>query len=304
MQAVNVGCLHSLRIQDQIRAIVERVKPELVITTHEGYAWERMVYFGARSAKPDIQCVGYTHAPIFQYQHALKRPLAKNYNPDYTLTSGAIQKKQLERTHSLKNISIDVLGSKRVNLKPLRELNTMSWVKKVIEAENACLVIPEGNEFEINLLFKFSMRCAKKFPNLNFIWRLHPLYSFKKLAGIDKFYNSIPITIELSSRTLEEDFGRCKWVLYRGSSAVIQALMAGLKPIYLHRKGEIKIDPLYEINDWREEVETKSELAAIMNVQVEFNDSFKEAYKYTQKIYEPFNHQPLTRLLKKNANHV
>ena len=85
--------------------------------------------------------------------------------------------------------------------------------------------------------------------------------------------------------------------MYRGSSAVIQALMAGLKPIYLHRIGEIKIDPLYEIYDWREVVEIKSDLAAIMNAPVNFNESFKDAYKHTQKIYEPFNHQSLMRLL-------
>ena len=43
-----------------------------------------------------------------------------------------------------------------------------------------------------------------------------------------------------------------------------------------HKRGEIKIDPLYEINDWRGVVETKIDLASIMNAPIEFNDSFKE----------------------------
>jgi hypothetical protein len=43
-------------------------------------------------------------------QHAVKRNLAEDYNPDLIFTSGHIQKNQLEKVKSLKNIPIDVFG--------------------------------------------------------------------------------------------------------------------------------------------------------------------------------------------------
>ena len=74
-------------------------KPQM-ITTYEGYAWERMAFYGARLADRKPQCIGYTHAPIFKLQHSLKRRLSIEYNPDLIMTSGTIQKDQLLRSNT------------------------------------------------------------------------------------------------------------------------------------------------------------------------------------------------------------
>jgi hypothetical protein len=54
---------------------------------------------------------------------------------------------------------------------------------------------------------------------------------------------------ELSN--IHEDFSRCDLLLYRGSSVAIYAVLNGLRPIYYAIPGEISIDPLYLLNEWR-----------------------------------------------------
>jgi len=304
VEALTASSLNALRKFDQIRGIVEKTKPQLVIATYEGYAWERMAFNGARSAKPDIKCVGYTHAPLFERQHAAWRPLGERFNPNQIMTSGSIQKEQLECTKALNNTPIEVLGSKRINTLQKADAIEFRDTQKKQQEQKTCLVIPEGIESEIKILFEFSLQCAMEFADLHFIWRLHPLFSFETLARTDHLYRSLPDNIELSSQRLEADFERCQWALYRGSSAIIQAVMAGLKPVYLHQQREMKFDPLYELKSWKDEVESPHDFNRVMSTEIEFKDHCQAALEYCRKTYEPFNHRPLIKLLDKTVSHA
>ena len=44
---------------------------------------------------------------------------------------------------------------------------------------------------------------------------------------------------------MEEDIKNSNYVLYRGSSVVIQAVLSGLKPIYFMEDNELSMDPLF-----------------------------------------------------------
>ena len=92
-EALSSSSLSSLRIGGQVQRIVKITKPKIIITTHEGHAWERVIYNAVRESDPNIKCIGYAHAPIFEKQHAVKRSLTKEYNPDVIYTSGIVQKK-------------------------------------------------------------------------------------------------------------------------------------------------------------------------------------------------------------------
>ena len=103
---------------------------------------------------------------------------------------------------------------------------------------------------------------------------------------------------------MEADFERCQWALYRGSSAIIQAVLAGLKPVYLHQRQEMKIDPLYELKSWKDEVESPHDFNRVMSAEIEFKDHCQAAREYCRKTYEPFNHRPLIKLLDKTVSHA
>jgi hypothetical protein len=92
-EALSPSSLHAMRLETLVRTLVEKTRTKVLIATHEGHAWERLAFYSARQANPVIKCIGYMQAPLFQRQHAVKRNLGKDYNPDMIFTSGPIQKK-------------------------------------------------------------------------------------------------------------------------------------------------------------------------------------------------------------------
>ena len=89
--------------------------------------------------------------------------------------------------------------------------------------------------------------CIKNIDqNINYTFRLHPIYKKKKeyLMLIKQYKENITV----SENDLNYDFKKNDFILYRGTAGVIDAVNFGLKPIYLKTENEISIDPLFEIN--------------------------------------------------------
>ena len=57
----------------------------------------------------------------------------------------------------------------------------------------------------------------------------------------------LPNNISISQTSLSSDFVRSNIVLYRGSTSAVQAVAAGLRPIYFQVGKEMSIDPIYEM---------------------------------------------------------
>lgn len=282
----------TLRLGEQISTLVARLKPKVIVTTYEGHAWERIAFFAARSVSPGIRCVAYQHAALFRLQHAIQRNLADGLNPDVLLTSGVVSKTKLERAPGLKGIPISVLGSNRTfKRNPATARGVKQGVLKEHSDNLVCLVLPEGYMSECQHLFDFSLACAKKLPEIRFIWRLHPSVSYEALAKKNpKLMQSLPENIELSTSTLEEDTKRSRWVLYRGTTAVVQAVISGLRPLYLQLPGEMPIDPLYELGSWRVKLSDISGFQRAVYPDVKSPDypsasAMEEARRYCESLF-------------------
>jgi hypothetical protein len=127
--------------------------------------------------------------------------------------------------------------------------------------------------------------------------------SFESLKAKNSKLLNHPENIILSKATLEEDIARSHWALYRGTTAIVQAVVAGLRPIYLQSPGPLSIDPLYELKIWRINVKSVSEFHQailpnfeISNVQLE--SYFQQARKYCETFFTPFNAGKLAELIK------
>jgi hypothetical protein len=81
---------------------------------------------------------------------------------------------------------------------------------------------------------------------------------------------------------------------------VIQAVVAGLKPIYLHRADEIKIDPIYKIENWKSEVESVQEFESTMRQTKGDYSDYQQALKYCVDVYSPLNEKILIETIGKN----
>jgi len=248
----------------------------------------------ARSASPDIRCIAYQHASLFRLQHAIFRSLSKEYNPDVILTAGTVTKKRLESLLRLDKIPIYLLGSPR-SLVDFRASNKCN----VNSDQITCLVLPEGLDSECHLLFDFSLKCAILLPGVKFIWRLHPLISYRDLSRKNHKLQRLPENIILSNSSFEEDIMHSHFSIYRGSTAIITALSSGIRPIYLSLKDEMTIDPLFELdNKWRKIVTTSKEVQnLIVDGDISTSDQLREdknmAIRYAKSLFTPMNHEAL-----------
>jgi len=287
----------TLRKYKQIGALVAMLKPKAIIVTHEGHAWERVAFAAARLALPDIRCIGYQHSALFRLQNAIRRNLTHNYNPDHILTAGAVGKVQLETSTGISGIPISILGSNRVYIATDNNDGNCQYPFHYNQFKKlSCLVLPEGITSECHLLFEFSLACAQICPEIQFIWRLHPLITFKSLIAQNPKLKNLPKNIVLSQATIGEDISCCSWALYRGTTAIIMAVQAGLRPIYLQVPNEMTIDPLYEIDNWKTKVTTSLEFQNGITMHTDISQSTlinnEDCLKnYCKKFFLPMNIQ-------------
>ena len=291
----------NLRIAFQINKLVSRFKPKVLIITHEGHAFERVIFANARQANSNIYCIGYQHAIIFRLQNSVFLKLKDKFNPNEILTSGITGKNKLEEAKTLKNIPIKILGSnrfmKKKSLLKFRKERKINYKKN----KKSILVIPEGLISECYTLFDFSLKCAYKFPKISFIWRLHPGIDFDSQINNNYRYKSLPKNIIVSKKSLEEDFNKCDWALYRGTTAIIQAMLFGLKPIYLELPNEFNIDPLDKINNWKVKIKNIDDFKKVMNEKSKMWSEKKWllSKNYCNRFFKPFDIKVLLKIIKK-----
>jgi hypothetical protein len=297
-EALSSGTVGALRVATQIGRLVAQTKTKTLVVTHEGHSWERTVFGAARQAYPSVRCIGYQHAAVFRLQHALRRNLSNEYNPDQIITAGLVGKKQLEASPRLESIPIKVLGSNRAICPTIRNPLLKRRFQKQSMKASVCLVLPEGIPSECHYLFNFSIACSKAFPNIKFIWRLHPIVDYKKLCSENCQLNEMPPGIIISSKSLINDFARSDIVLYRGTTAAIQAIAAGLKPIYFQVKGEMSIDPLFEMNRCIEKVNNVKQFGEILKVKSSTGKNIsnkKQLRNYAKAFFAPIDTTCLIR---------
>lgn len=281
------GAVGALRLGEQIMKLVGTLRPRALLVTYEGHSWERVAFASARSINPNILCIGYQHAAIFNFQHAIFRSLDAQYNPDVILTSGKVSKEwMLNNRKSIGGCRVDVLGSNRSTM-----LNSIQKNKFDLNGTKKCLVVPEGYISECKSLFGYALKCAILCPEIKFIWRLHPALSFEKLIKNCPEFKELPNNIELSNRSLEDDISASTWVLYRGSTAVIQAVTSGLIPVYLATVNEIEINPLFEKKDLHFSVINPVDLISVLKESRGYMNCYKhiELQKYCCEMYTELN---------------
>jgi hypothetical protein len=263
-QAMTEGTLSSLRLHAQVRAVCRQLRPRVVVVTYEGHAWERLVFDAVRSVDRGTLCVGYQHTVLFPGSHAVARRLGGYLDPDAILTIGDVTRDRLTAAIEPPAPRIVSYGShRRADMSP----------KPTADANQRCLVIPEGLPSECVLLCDLAWACAKALPHVEFVLRFHPVLPFEVLVRREPRFRSRPPNVTIrTDTTLAADAAGCRWALYRGSSAVLQAALAGLRPLYFVGPDGTNIDPLDGIGPWRQVVASVQDVAAIVARDAEVGD--------------------------------
>lgn len=285
--------INNVRFYYQLKKLINEMRPKAIIVTYEGHAWERLAFAAARSVDTKIKCIGYHHTILYPMQHAIKRALGGAFDPDEICTAGYVTKQKLLENLNECSINLSVIGSHR------RSLNSVS-VDSVVSKYylTKCLVIPDGTLSECILIFNFVYELAKTVKNVEFIIRMHPIISFSDLGHQDKKFITPPLNIIFSNFELEEDFKRCRWVLYRGTSAVIHAVRMGLQPFYIKHPEELTLNPLLEMKFWVRDILNSNEFISYLSI--DFNEHKKfvksewlHAKKYCEDYFSMFNMKSL-----------
>jgi len=293
LEAASSGAVSAMRLGEQIKALVARLQPRVIVITYEGHSWERIVFAAARAVSPGIRCIGYLHASLFNLQHAVQRKLAGEYNPEIILTSGRVSQTRLQKNPDLNGVRIETLGSNRSFARKAAHAGRTDMKKK-----SACLVLPEGIVSECNLLFGFSLECARAMPSMEFIWRLHPYMNHAVLTRENPLFIDLPSNITLSTDTLAEDIASSHWVLYRGSTAIVQTAVSGVRPVYLHRAGEIPIDVLYEIAELHAKVIKPEDFKRLVMAAGDTDTEAEQVQDYCEQMFTPMDTGKLTACIR------
>ena len=283
------GPLSSLIIGKQVDNILKLHNPKAIITTYEGHAWERVVYSIANQHNKKILRIGYQHAVVTKNTHSMARSLGEKCDPDLIFSSGKITHNFLKKSLNGAHSKFSVLGSEK-SLGSLEAHND--------KQNKTCLILPEGSLEECNLLFGFSIKCANKLPNIDFIWRLHPKMSFEQVLeymSIDR--NNLPKNIIISNLSLTKDIEKSSFALYRGTTAIIEAIYKGVFPIYLSTGSGMAIDFLYDAEGERGVVESTEGFAKVINDDVPHNSD--KLINYCNQYFQPLEHEVLLQELKR-----
>ncbi len=286
-QAMSSTSIATLRFYEQLTKLAQRLRPNAIVVTYEGHAWERLAFSAARKAAPNVRCIGYQHTILFPRQHAIKRKLGAFFDPNVVLTAGKVARDILREVSQLDSVQIEVVGTHRFELPRFGLLEKLSSKEKF-----SCLVIPDGTLPECLLIFNFVLDVALLAPALHFLIRMHPVLAFDTVASVSPRLKTLPSNIEISKDTISADFERSRWALYRGSSASIHGVIAGLRPFYITCANELTIDPLYQLTEWRQIVSCPSEFVTKIQSDLESNpDVLTAEWKGAREFCKNYFHQ-------------
>lgn len=221
-----------------IGKIVEKKSVKFLLTTFEGQAYERLIYFFSRKFHNEIIRVGYFHAAIFEHQFAVRQSLGRNYDPDLILTQGDFASRILSDSYKSNREIIQTIGSPR----------TLDFNHLGVK-ENAILVLPSGIFTEVIFLLDFAKKVSELLPTYKIYFRFHPSFDLTLLES-NLFLKRLPVNFFVSTSSLEFDANRCKFTFFRDSTAIFNSIALGTLPIYISKADEeIQVNPIYGINE-------------------------------------------------------
>jgi hypothetical protein len=233
----------SIKIFKSLKTVIEKYENKIkkFVTTYEGHTFEKMIFDYCQ--KKEITSIGYFFSVIRKYKSSVFYPLPKNILPNKVFVTGKIVKAHFNKMLSFNN-KIVVVGSGRNFIK--KKFQSVNLLKTKTKA----LFCPEGIYPESVLMYNLAIRISEISKDIIPIIRFHPELDKKKLFNDKKILKSFSDNVIISNNTLDHDILDSHFLIYRGSSMCINAVFAGVFPIYFKIKEENSIDPLFEVNKY------------------------------------------------------
>jgi hypothetical protein len=226
--------LHNKLIVKDLVTCLSNLKPKKVIATLEGHCFEMMLDENMRGLSFRTKMFFYQFAPVVPDQVGFFRNL-KNLSATTTiLASGPITAAVIQKYRPAGGVV--VLGSPKGYVEEL-SINNTTHIRKY-----SCMFVPEGTIYASKSMYDFVRKMAVENPEREFIFRFHPATpNLIHTLAVLEF--ELPSNITLSSGELLEDFRNSKYVVYRSSSTVIDAIRMSCIPLHF-QDSDWNLDPL------------------------------------------------------------
>ena len=144
------------------------------------------------------------------------------------------------------------------------------------------------------------------FPEINFVLRLHPLTSKRLVIKSCPELATAPENFRISDADLEKDLFIASWVLYRGSSVVLNALTKNIRPIY------VDVDSCNELTNIVDQslswcrvfhsyeqflAQLKDDVAKGTALSADEKEAMEKAVKFGANYFLPFDNHAIFRVL-------
>ena len=148
-------------------------------------------------------------------------------------------------------------------------------------------------------LVDFFISLAIKYQKYKFIIRFHPITKISSvLKRCTKLNQEIP-NLEISNSSLEDDFKRSQFAIYRGSTTIIKAVLYGLIPIYFSRSEEISIDPLFEFENKKINLSKPEDIEILEKISHnELISNQMKLIEHVKQFFSPINYDAVLKLKK------
>lgn len=198
--------------------------------TFEGYNYEELLANEFIIKDNNINLYFYQHSPLTKAHIGIQLFLKNFHTKVCILTTGPAYSKFLLGLSSKSEIIC--VGSTKVT-KPIKKFET---------DELSILMAPEGSTIQTIKFLIFTLQIARAFPNVTFIFRLHPNVVLTRSAR--KFILSLESldNAEVSRESLMRDISRTKATMYTGSVVAIEALNSKNLPIFVNFQDNLELD--------------------------------------------------------------
>ncbi len=287
----------NLRIWTQISEFVEKTSAGCIIFTYEGHGWERAVIEAARRINPGVVCIGYQHSSIFPLQYASRASVPREMVPDYIMCTGSLP---------MRYYQLSLFGSNKPKLINVGKLagaasqshhSSISGYADKEHRDYDLLVLLSGiaDEYERVILFLKELSAGNNIYKV--VIRPHPAVlnetlSFMNKHAIHKLYD-----ISIDVHELNNVASRSRYALYCDSTAVMNAMRCGCKPIFASFGRSASLNPLHLFGyAGYTNVSSTTELTAIIKkgMQSDIHSQCREL----DRLWGPQNSSEISRLFK------
>ena len=241
--------LYGLFLEKALRAMIQAYSPTHIMHPCENNAWERACSRAATSSRLPVDITGYMHcAVILEHTKILitEREREVRPRPGRIICTGPKAKEILVKHGG--HLPEDIRSGAALRYSYMWQMNPREYLGNPVRN---ILVVLEGLPTMAGFL-KFIYESLVDNDKYRIIIRPHPIYPIERVlrdSGIDmNDLHNFSISVH---RDIRSDFEETDLVVYKGSTAAMEAGYQGIPVVHVELNNILTDDPLFEIDDFK-----------------------------------------------------